>query len=193
MQKGAVIRMPKFIDSMKRFFDPLHYPPEGEDFDDGAELLHASEGVRQFGHTFRTVQLPSAQEPDKPLPLDEGAAALLALAQEIRGNAYAKYSGFHVGAALLTASGKVYLGVNVENASYPNGCCAERSAVSAAITAGERDFTAIAICGEPASVPCYPCGMCRQVLAEFGGPDFPVILADGIYPLRALLPYTFTL
>lgn len=181
--------MSKLIDSVKRFFNPLAY----EDPDDGTELLHSSAGVRQFDHSFRTVTLPSSKDPDRPAPLDDSAKALLALAEEIRGNAYAKYSHFHVGAALLAASGKVYLGVNVENASYPNGICAERSAVSAAITAGERDFTAIAICGEPASAVCYPCGMCRQVLAEFCPPDFPVILADGIYALKTLIPYTFSL
>lgn len=188
MQKGAVTPMSKFIDSVKSFFDPL-----GQEDPDDAELMHTSAGVQQFGHSFKTVQLPSAKEPDKPLPMDEGARALFTLAQEIRGHAYAKYSGFHVGAALLAASGKVYFGVNVENASYPNGICAERSAVSAAIAAGERELTAIAICGEVAATPCYPCGMCRQVLAEFCRPDFPVILADGVYALKTFLPYSFTL
>ena len=180
--------MSKIFDSLHRFFQTA-----GDEYEDDTDLIRNAAGVRQFQHSFKTVTLPSAQEPDQPVPLDESAKALLALAEEIRGNAHAKYSHFHVGAALLTASGKVYLGVNVENASYPAGLCAERSAISAAVTAGERDFTAIAICGGLASEPCFPCGICRQVLSEFCGPDFPVILSTGIYPLKNLLPHSFTL
>lgn len=180
--------MSKLLDSLARFFQP-----QTDEYDDETELIRNAPGVRQFSHSFKTVTLPSAQEPDKPVPLDESAKALLALAEEIRSNAHAPYSHFQVGAALLTSSGKVYLGVNIENASYPAGICAERSAVSAAVTAGERDFTAIAICGGLASEPCFPCGICRQVLSEFCGPDFPVILSTGIYPLKNLLPHSFTL
>ena len=181
--------MSKLLESIKQFFDPQPEDIDGAD----SELFHASAGVRQFSHSFRTVPLPSAMEPDQPVPLDDSTRALLKLAEEIRDNAYAKYSGFRVGAALLAASGKVYLGVNTENASYPAGLCAERAAVSAAITAGEREFSAIAICGGLATEPCFPCGICRQVLSEFCGPDFPVILSTGIYPLRNLLPHAFHL
>lgn len=126
-------------------------------------------------------------------PLREDDRLLLEQARAVRQNAHAKYSGFTVGAALRTASGNVYLGVNVENASYPAGICAERSALSAAVTAGERSFTAIAVCGGDDPLPCYPCGICRQALAELCPPDMSVILSDGVYRLDALLPYAFTL
>ena len=90
-------------------------------------------------------------------------------------NAYAPYSHFHVGAALLCRDGSVYTGVNVENASYGATICAERSAVSAAVTAGKRDFEAIAIAtpGQAA----YPCGICRQVIFEFGD-DIKIITGN---------------
>lgn len=180
--------MSKFIDSVKHFFQPA-----GDDSDCEADQIRNTAGVRQFQHSFKTLTLPSASDSELPIQLDDSAKALFALAEEIRGNAHAVYSHFHVGAALLTASGKVYLGVNIENAAYPAGICAERSAVSAAITAGEREFTAIAICGGLSSEPCFPCGICRQVLSEFCGPDFPVILSNGIYPMKKLLPHSFTL
>ena len=89
---------------------------------------------------------------------------LIEIAREIRGYAYAPYSNYPVGAALLTASGKIYTGVNVENAAYPTGICAERVAVFKAITEGERNFEAIAIVTANGGSPC---GSCRQVLAEF--------------------------
>ena len=126
-------------------------------------------------------------------PLDDAARALFAQAADIRKNAYAPYSGFTVGAALMTKAGRVYLGVNTENAAYPVGCCAERNAIGAAMTAGEREFSAVAICGKDETESCFPCGMCRQMLAELKNPDLQVILSDGVYPLSALLPHTFTL
>ena len=100
---------------------------------------------------------------------------LTARAAEFRSRAYAPYSGFSVGAALLGKSGKVYGGVNVENASYPVGICAERAAIAAAVTAGERAFEALAIIAD-SPVPCAPCGMCRQMLVEF--PIARIILAN---------------
>lgn len=128
-----------------------------------------------------------------PAPLTDADRVLFQQAADIRKNAYAPYSGFTVGAALMTESGRVYLGVNTENAAYPVGCCAERNAIGAAMTAGERSFSAVAICGKDETAPCFPCGMCRQMLAELHNPDLRVILADGVYPLSALLPYAFTL
>ncbi len=108
--------------------------------------------------------------------------ALLALANEARGASYAPYSGITVGAALLTASGKVYRGANIENASYTPTVCAERVAFFKAITEGERDFVAIAIAGgksdEAARADFPPCGVCRQVMAEFCRSDFRVIWGD---------------
>lgn len=98
--------------------------------------------------------------------------ALEAAAHAVRKNAYAPYSGYHVGAALLADDGRVFVGANVENASYGLAQCAERSAIGAAVAAGATRFVAIAI-ASPGDRPATPCGMCRQVLAEFP-PSFPV-------------------
>ena len=110
---------------------------------------------------------------------------LVARAAEFRARSYAPYSGFAVGAALLAKSGRVYGGVNVENASYPVGICAERTAIAAAVTAGEREFEALAVIADSLE-PCAPCGMCRQVLVEF--PIARVILANTAGDLRVLTP-----
>ena len=107
--------------------------------------------------------------------------------------AYAPYSKFPVGAALLAASGRIYDGVNVENAAYPAGVCAERTAVCKAVSEGEREFVAVAVATRGAGAPC---GVCRQVLAEFGY-NMTVILADTdgsvrlMTTLAALLPEAF--
>lgn len=112
--------------------------------------------------------------------------------------AYAPYSGYQVGAALLCADGTVYTGCNIENASYGATNCAERTAFFKAVSEGQRDFLAIAICGgrdgQIADV-FPPCGICRQVMREFCKDDFEVrlIKADGeeIYRLTELLPVSF--
>lgn len=118
--------------------------------------------------------------------------ALLARAKEARENSYSPYSHFSVGAALLTESGKIFTGCNVENASYGAAICAERSAFSAAVSAGERDFLAICIVGGEKETT--PCGICRQVLSEFS-PGMAVICAGkngySVYSLRELLPHSF--
>jgi cytidine deaminase len=119
---------------------------------------------------------------------------LIETARQALGHAHAPYSGYRVGAALLCADGTVFTGCNVENASYGLTNCAERTAVFSAITAGQTTFSAIAIasCGDPAP---FPCGACRQVLAEFCPPDFPVhvAFADGYttMALGELLPHQF--
>jgi len=105
---------------------------------------------------------------------DELREKLIASALEARHWAYAPYSGYPVGAALLTASGRIYDGVNIENAAYPNTICAERVAVFKAVSEGEREFTAIAVVTSNAGAPC---GACRQVLSEFGL-DTIVLIAD---------------
>jgi cytidine deaminase len=118
--------------------------------------------------------------------------ALVKQAREVRKRAYAPYSNYQVGAALLGASGQIYTGCNVENAVYPEVICAERSAVVKAVSEGERDFVAIAVVTRDGGSPC---GACRQVLSEFS-PDILVLIADEEGNVRettvsALLPDLF--
>jgi len=105
---------------------------------------------------------------------DELRKTLVETARHVRQWAYVPYSNYPVGAALLSDSGKIYDGVNVENAAYPTTICAERTAVFKAVSEGERQFTAIAVVTKHGGTPC---GSCRQVLAEFN-PDLLVIIAD---------------
>jgi cytidine deaminase len=105
---------------------------------------------------------------------DELRNDLIQTAREARKWAYAPYSNYPVGAALLTSSGKIYDGVNIENAAYPTGMCAERVAVFKAVSEGERCFEAIAVVTENGGTPC---GACRQVLSEFGL-ETQVLIAD---------------
>lgn len=105
---------------------------------------------------------------------DDMRQRLVETALQARQWAYAPYSHYPVGAALLTTSGRIYDGVNIENAAYPTGICAERVAVFKAVSEGERDFEAIAVVTENGGTPC---GACRQVLAEFGL-DTVVLIAD---------------
>ena len=118
--------------------------------------------------------------------------ALVKQAREVRKRAYAPYSNYQVGAALLGASGQIYTGCNVENAVYPEVICAERSAVVKAVSEGERDFVAIAVVTRDGGSPC---GACRQVLSEFS-PAIVVLIADEVGNVRettvsALLPDHF--
>jgi cytidine deaminase len=120
--------------------------------------------------------------------------SLIDLANEARRRAYAPYSKYRVGAALRTRSGRIFTGVNIENAAYPTSICAERTAVFKAVSEGERDFELIAVVTENGGSPC---GGCRQVLAEFGL-DTVVLIADGEGRLvkqtsvGELLPEAFT-
>lgn len=111
-------------------------------------------------------------------------------------HAYAPYSGFRVGAACVTGSGRIFSGVNVENASYGLTLCAERNAVFQAVAAGERDLRAIVVY-TPTPEPTTPCGACRQVLCEFGDDIAIVCCCDGIatreYTAAMLLPDRFRL
>lgn len=127
--------------------------------------------------------------------LEARLTSLQSEAAEALTRAYAPYSRFRVGAALLTESGDIIVGCNVENASYPAGTCAERVALGAAVVAGHRKFSALAICSEAPS-PTPPCGICRQALAEFGL-DVVVVSATLAGPvmrwtLDELLPHPFT-
>jgi cytidine deaminase len=105
---------------------------------------------------------------------DEKRQELIHEANRVRSKAYAPYSNYQVGAALLTKKGQIFTGVNVENAAYPDSICAERSAIFSAVSAGEREFEAIAVATRNGGAPC---GSCRQVLSEFGL-DIEVLLAD---------------
>ena len=121
------------------------------------------------------------------------AKELMKMAIEARQNAYAPYSHFAVGAALLAESGKVYTGCNIENASYGLTCCAERNAIFAAVSAGERRFKMLAVAADSPE-PVAPCGACRQVIAEFG---IPLVVMGNLkaetktMTAEELLPYGF--
>lgn len=132
------------------------------------------------------------------MQIDERALAMAAF--EARESAYAPYSHFKVGAALLTAEGKIYKGCNIENAAYSVVICAERTALFKAVSEGERNFAALAVVGslegEVNTLPSAPCGVCRQALAEFCPPDMPVIMAKTpddriVMSLEELLPLSF--
>lgn len=134
--------------------------------------------------------------------MDNEKDKLVALAFQAREQSYSPYSNFMVGAALLCRSGKVYLGCNVENASYGAAICAERTAAVKAVSEGEREFTAIAIVGYAKGASAedagfaYPCGICRQFLREFAAPGMRVYVAKTpqhilASTLEELLPHSF--
>ena len=121
------------------------------------------------------------------------------LAKEAMGRAYAPYSGFKVGAALLCSDGTVYQGCNIENAAFGPTNCAERTAFFKAIYDGRRDFVAIAVCGGKDGVitgAFPPCGVCRQVMREFCGDDFKILMMNTkdfeMVTLADLLPHSFS-
>ncbi|MBQ7364182.1 MAG: cytidine deaminase [Clostridia bacterium] len=124
--------------------------------------------------------------------------ALLSFAMEARKKSYSPYSEFRVGAALLTEDDKVYLGCNIENASYSVTCCAERTALFSAVAAGERKFKALALVGGKQDEPddeIFPCGVCRQALCEFCPPDMPIVVkykdTYRVFLLKDILPMAF--
>ncbi len=129
------------------------------------------------------------------LSIEPYLPALRARASEAMLRAYAPYSKFRVGAALLTSDGTIVGGCNVENAAYPAGTCAERVALGAAVVSGYQHFTAVVIYSE-ATTPTPPCGICRQALAEFGTTlDVVTVTASGSearWTLDELLPHPFT-
>lgn len=120
---------------------------------------------------------------------------LISLAQEMKEKSYSPYSNFRVGAAVLADSGKIYTGTNIENATYGATCCAERTAVFKAVSEGERKIDAVAIASDM-NETIFPCGICRQVIAEFGNRDTKIICTNSngeceVYRLEELLPKAF--
>ena len=121
---------------------------------------------------------------------------LVAAAIAAMGQAYAPYSNFPVGAAILDETGVIHSGANVENAAYPVGNCAEASAIAAMVMAGQGRIAAIAVAGGDGDMLCTPCGACRQRIREFAAPDTPVLISgpDGLqrrFTLKQLLPESF--
>ena len=120
--------------------------------------------------------------------------AVMKAARDASMSAYAPYSGFRVGAAILTQGGTVHAGCNVENASYGLAICAERNAAAAMALADpeDREIRLVAVFG-PDAAPCFPCGACRQVLREFGCKEVVVEDASGLrhYPFEEILPHAF--
>ncbi len=120
--------------------------------------------------------------------------ALLQKAHEVLSNSYSPYSNFKVAAAILTQSGKIFTGVNIENLSYPAGICAERCAMSKAISEGEKIFKKIAVVSS-ANTFTYPCGICRQFMSEFMNNDSEIILSDNdiikVFKFSEIMPYAF--
>lgn len=124
---------------------------------------------------------------------------LCELAKEAMTHSYSPYSGYKVGAALLCKDGTVYTGCNIENASYTPTICAERTAIFKAVYDGKREFAAIAVCGGKDGMivgQFPPCGVCRQVMREFCGDDFKILMVnpegfEGV-TLAQLLPYSFS-
>ncbi|MDU1317145.1 cytidine deaminase [Anaerococcus hydrogenalis] len=120
---------------------------------------------------------------------------LIELAIENKKNSYSPYSKFRVSSVVLTKKGNIYKGVNIENAAYSVTICAERSALSSAISAGEKEIDTIIITGD--SDMTYPCGVCRQFMAEFLDTDSKIVIANSvedykIYGLKDILPYNFS-
>ena len=127
--------------------------------------------------------------------MSRNVEALFAAALEAYGNAYAPYSRFPVGAAVLTPEGEIFSGCNVENAAYPQGWCAETSAIAAMVGTGKRRIAEVCVVGGGAGL-CTPCGGCRQRIREFAGPDAPIHVAgpEGVrasFTLAELLPESF--
>lgn len=126
---------------------------------------------------------------------------LISQALLARQNSYAEYSGFMVGAALLCNDGEIFTGCNIENISFSLTNCAERTAIFKAVSEGKKKFEAIAVVGAVkgetgTKEPCFPCGACLQVMSEFCGPDFKIILCEAekpvVYTLSDLMPKIFS-
>lgn len=181
------------------------------------DRLHDAEGAKEhgipclgvlYGYGSREELLQagvfalaeSVADLESQLLMRKKKSDLIEAAFSVLNRSYAPYSGFQVAAALLCEDGTVYTGVNVENASYPAGCCAERTAIFKAVSEGHKEFRAIAICGGKEGIVtdyCAPCGICRQVMREFCDPEkFEILLPKTqtnykTYRLCELLPESF--
>jgi homotetrameric cytidine deaminase len=159
-----------------------------------SDLSEEGEKVERLRAELRIQDADLVAQGYSDLVLDQTERLLQAADAAMR-NAHAPYSGFRVGAALRASGGGVYSGANVENAAYPQGQCAEASAIGALVAAGEREITEVAVVAQREDF-CPPCGGCRQRLSEFAGPDTPVHLGRPGGPRRKhtlgeLLPHAF--
>lgn len=161
--------------------------------------MEKKQGEASYQELSARVGQEPGTEPETDIKEDM-LQSLFALALEARNRSYVPYSHFAVGAALLTADGKVFQGCNIENASFSPTNCAERTAIFKAVSDGFREFAAIAVAGgNEGSMPedfCPPCGVCLQVMSEFCTPEFPVYLVKSEqevkrYRLGELLPVKF--
>ncbi len=167
---------------------------------DEEELPEDEDVAPESREEHETISINPSAKMDIYEQLDSVYRQLMAKAHEARAASYCPYSGVAVGAALLTATGKIYLGANIENASFSPTICAERVAFFKAISAGERNFVAIAVVGakqgEEPSAEFPPCGVCRQVMSEFCDDDFVILLGTredySIVPFADILPHRFT-
>jgi len=166
---------------------------------DGLGAFLELEAPEEGDQEAKVGRLSEALQIGDPIPgsysdlLLDGPQLLLSAAEAAMRNAYAPHSKFKVGAALRTPTGAIYAGANVENASYPQGQCAEASAIGALIAAGEREIAAVAVVAEQMDA-CPPCGGCRQKLAEFAKPGTPVYLGSELTTtMGELLPLAFEL
>ena len=157
------------------------------------ELEAPEDGAEKIDKLRETLQIGDLIAGSYSDLLLDSPQRLVDAAEAAMRNAYAPHSEFKVGAALRTPSGAIFAGANVENASYPQGQCAEASAIGALISAGEREIAAVAVVAEQRDV-CPPCGGCRQKLAEFAKPDTPVHLGRSTTTtMGELLPLAFEL
>lgn len=166
----------------------------------GAEGVPSADGPPQAQqHARQQAQQQAQQHPQQDARQQHPQQqALVQAARAVRAHAYAPYSRFAVGAAVLDEQARIHVGANVENAAYPQGWCAETSALAALVAAGGRRVLAVAVCAEAATPgqPVSPCGGCRQKLREFAAPDLLIIAGDpsGIkaqWTLDELLPHSF--
>ena len=153
----------------------------------GAEILGALPGTFQMVECGRFNQKGSPGMKSKEEKHGQTLTALFTAARAARAHAHAPYSRFKVGAAILTPSGQIYAGCNVENAAYPVGTCAEAGAIAAMVAGGDTRIAAVMIVGDGEAL-VTPCGACRQRIREFAGPDVPVHIAAKASPFPPSCP-----